>query len=33
MAYATDDDLVLIVQTFLDHGVDTFDTELSRSHR
>ena len=31
MAYATDDDLVLIVPDIFDHGVDTFDTELNRS--
>lgn len=31
MAYATDDDLVLIVPDIFDHGVETFDTELSRS--
>ena len=30
-AYATDDDLVLIVPDIFDHGVDTFDTELNRS--
>lgn len=31
MAYATDDDLVLIVPDIFDHGVDTFETELNRS--
>lgn len=30
-AYATDDDLVLIVPDIFDHGVDTFETELTRS--
>jgi hypothetical protein len=30
-AYATDDDLVLIVPDVFDHGVDTFDPELTRS--
>lgn len=29
--YATDDDLVLIVPDIFDHGVDTFETELTRS--
>ena len=31
MAYATDDNLVLIVPDIFDHGVDTFDGELNRS--
>ena len=31
MAYATDDDLVLIVPDIFDHGVETFETELNRS--
>lgn len=31
MAYATDDDLVLIVPDIFDHGVDTFNDELARS--
>ena len=31
MAYATDDDLVLIVPDIFDHGVDTFNDELNRS--
>lgn len=30
-AYATDDDLVLIVPDIFDHGVDTYETELTRS--
>lgn len=30
-AYATDDDLVLIVPDIFDHGVDSFDVELNRS--
>lgn len=31
MAYATDDDLVLIVPDIFDHGVETFNDELNRS--